>query len=72
MVRRVANHLMEKGFTESHAIAVGVNVVKEMCATGRATKLPKRPSVNAASHARACKSFAVWEAKKAEARARKG
>jgi hypothetical protein len=71
MVRKIADHLMEKGFNESHAIAVAVNAVKKMC-RGRLNWQPKGPPPGSAARARACKSFAEWEAKKAEAKARRG
>lgn len=71
-IRRIANHLhQEKGMTISRAIAVAVNVVKRMCATGD-LNFPGKQSANAKSRAQACKAVAEWERKKASARVSKG
>jgi hypothetical protein len=71
-VRRIANHLhAEKGMTISRAIAVAVNAVKKMCATGDLNFKGKQ-SVNAGSRAEACAAVADWERKKAGARISKG
>src|SRR5690349_18453668 len=71
-IRRIANHLhQEKGMTIGHAIAVAVNVVKKMCATGDLNWKGKQ-SANAKSRAEACSAVASWEAKKAKARVSKG
>src|SRR5690606_27483392 len=52
----------------SHAIAVAVNAVKKMCATGD-VNFPGKQSVNVGSRAEACAAVADWERKKAQARA---
>jgi hypothetical protein len=71
-IRRIANHLhQEKGMTIGHAIAVAVNVVKKMCATGD-INFPGKQQVNPKSHAEACAAVASWERKKASARVSKG
>lgn len=67
-IKRIAKHLQKKGMTEGHAIAVAVNAVKKMCATGD-VNFPGAQQVNAASRAEACAALAEWEAKKAKARA---
>lgn len=70
-VKRIARHLKAKGFTESHAIATAVNVVKKMCANGgdRLNFPGAQRDVNPGSIAQACAAVASWEAKKARARA---
>ena len=68
-VERIAKHLhYEKGMPISRAIAVAVNVVKRMCATGD-VNFPGAQQVNAKSRAEACRAVAEWEAIKARARA---
>jgi hypothetical protein len=64
-IERIAKHLhYEKGMTISRAIAVAVNVVKRMCATGDLNfKGPQ--SANAKSRAEACNAKRQWEQKKA-------
>lgn len=70
-IERIAKHLhYEKGKSIGHAIAIAVNVVKKMCATGD-INFPGVQQVNAGSHAEACKAVAEWEAKKARARVSK-
>lgn len=63
-IKRISKHLQRKGMTQSHAIAVAVNAVKRMCATGD-LNFPGKQSVNPLSRAQACKAVAEWEAKKA-------
>lgn len=53
------------GWSISRIIATAVNMVKKMCATGKA--MGGRISVSAAVKAAACKAVAQWEAKKASA-----
>lgn len=66
-IERIAKHLhFEKGMSISRAIAVAVNVVKRMCATGD-LNFKGAQQVNAGSKAQACKAVAEWEAKKARA-----
>jgi hypothetical protein len=67
-IKRIKKHLEEKGMTESHAIAVAVNVVKKMCATGD-INFPGKQNVNAGSRAEACAAVAHWEEMKARAHA---
>lgn len=67
-IKRISKHLRAKGKTKSHAIAIAVNVVKKMCATGD-LNYPGKQSANAGSRAQACKAVAEWEAKKARAKA---
>jgi hypothetical protein len=63
-IERIAKHLhSEKGMDVSRAIAVAVNVVKRMCASGD-TNFPGKQSVNAGSRAQACAAVADWERKK--------
>lgn len=66
-IEAVARALKAKGYTTSHAIAVGVNHVKKVCATGRA--FGGRTPVSAEARAKACAAAARWEAMKAAARA---
>lgn len=71
-IRRIANHLhQEKGKTIGHSIAIAVNAVKKMCATGD-VNWPGAQQVNAKSRAEACAAVASWERKKAGARVSKG
>ncbi len=67
-IKRISKHLRAKGKTESHAIAIAVNAVKRMCASGDVS-FPGVQQVNAKSRAEACAAVADWEAKKARARA---
>ncbi|WP_432051821.1 NUDIX domain-containing protein [Streptomyces xiamenensis] len=60
-IRRIADHLMREGRTESHAIAIAVNAVKRWCRGGG--------NVKADTRAKACAAVASWEAKRARARA---
>ncbi len=65
-IERIAKHLhYEQGYSISRAIAVAVNAVKRMCASGD-VNFPGKQSVNAGSRAQACKAVAEWEAKKAK------
>lgn len=67
-IERIAKHLhYEKGMTISRAIAVAVNAVKRMCATGD-LNFKGAQQVNAGSKAEACKAVAEWESKKAGSR----
>lgn len=63
-IRRIAVHLIAKGMSVGHAIAVAVNAAKKMCATGD-VNWPGHQNVNAGSRAQACAAVASWEAKKA-------
>jgi hypothetical protein len=67
-IDRIAVHLVEKGMSRSHAIAVAVNAAKRMCATGD-LNFPGSQNVNPGSRAEACKAVAEWEAKKAKSHA---
>jgi hypothetical protein len=67
-IKRISKHLIKKGMTESRAIAVAVNAVKKMCASGD-TNLPGIQNVNAKSRAEACASVADWMRKRAQAKA---
>lgn len=63
-IERIAKHLhYEKGMTIGHAIAVAVNAVKRMCASGD-TNFPGAQQVNVKSRAEACAAVAQWEKKK--------
>jgi hypothetical protein len=62
-VVRIVVHLMAKGMTKSHAIAVAINAIKRMCATGD-LNYPGKQSVNPISRAEACAAVARWEAMK--------
>lgn len=69
-IERIAKHLhYEKGKDIGHAIAIAVNVVKKMCASGD-TNFPGKQSVNPKSRAQACAAVAQWEAKKAKSKAK--
>lgn len=70
-IDRIRKHLEKKGMTESHAIAVAVNAVKRMCASGD-TNFPGRQNVNVGSRAEACAAVARWEAMKTRAKASAG
>lgn len=71
-IERIASHIhYEKGKSIGHAIAIAVNAVKRMCATGDLNWKGKQ-SVNAGSRAAACAAVADWERKKAQARVSKG
>lgn len=63
-IERIAKHLhYEKGKDIGQSIAIAVNVVKKMCASGD-TNFPGKQSVNAGSRAEACNAVKQWEAKK--------
>jgi peptidoglycan hydrolase-like protein with peptidoglycan-binding domain len=63
-IERIAKHLhYEKGKEIGNAIAIAVNVVKKMCASGD-TNFPGKQNVNAKSRAEACAAVASWEKKK--------
>lgn len=66
-VRRIAKHLKKKGFTESHAIATAINVVKKMCRnSGDRLNFPgAQQKVKSGSIAQACADVAQWSAMKA-------
>jgi hypothetical protein len=67
-IERIAKHLhYEKGKTISNAIAIAVNVVKKMCATGD-LNFPGKQEASPKSKAQACAAVAQWEAKKARAK----
>lgn len=68
-IERIACHLhFDKGKDVGVAIAIAVNVVKRMCATGD-LNFPGAQQVNAGSKSEACDAVAEWERKKAAARA---
>lgn len=69
--RQIANHLKAKGFTESHAIAVAINVDKKICrnADDRLNWPGSQRKVRPNSIAEGCASIAHWEAMKAHAHA---
>lgn len=67
-IKRISKHLRRKGMTESHAIAVAVNAVKKLCATGD-VNFPGLQQANAKSRAQACAAVAEWNAKRAQASA---
>ncbi|MEW1679160.1 hypothetical protein AB0O47_38820 [Streptomyces noursei] len=76
-VRRVANHLMAKGMTESHAIAVAVNVIKKWCRGGAGgnpadgLNWPKEQHVTPKTRAQGCADLAHWELKRSQTKGRK-
>lgn len=63
-IKRIAKHLQKQGKDEGHAIAIAVNAVKKMCATGD-LNYPGKQNVNPGSKAEACAAVAEWEEKKA-------
>lgn len=64
-IERIAKHLhYEEGMNIGRSIAVAVNHVKRMCASGD-TNLPGSQQVNPKSRAEACAAVASWEKKKA-------
>lgn len=67
-VRRIANHLMKKGYSESRAIAIAVNAVKRGAKTGD-LNFPGKQNMSAKSRARYSKAYASWVKKRAKARA---
>ncbi|WP_414167164.1 phage minor head protein [Streptoverticillium reticulum] len=69
-VKRISRHLREKGMTESHAIAVAINVVRRACSSGD-LNFPGIQQVKATTRAKMCQAFAEWEALKARNKARK-
>lgn len=74
-IRRVADHLMAKGMSESHAIATAVNVVKKWCRGGAdgnpadGLNWPKTQRVTPKTRAQGCADVAHWQAKRAETKA---
>jgi hypothetical protein len=69
-IERIACHLhFEKGRPIDISIAIAVNVVKRMCATGD-LNFPGKQNVNPKSHAEACAAVAQWEKMKASAHAK--
>ena len=67
-IRRIADHLMASGMTESRAIASAVNTVKRW-ARGGTVRRNGGPRVSAKTAAKAAAAVAEWEAKKIRARA---
>jgi len=69
-VRRIVRRLRQSNpsWTEGHAIAVAINVIKRIAATGD-TNFPGKQNVNKKSRAEAVKALVQWEAMKARARA---
>src|SRR5699024_5697868 len=68
-IRRIADHLIAKGMSESRAIASAVNTVKRWARGGKVTAGPGGPNVSAKTAAKAAAAVAEWEAKKIRARA---
>jgi hypothetical protein len=68
-IERIACHVHDKGQPIDIAIAIAVNVVKKMCATGD-VNFPGRQNVNPKSRAEACAAVAQWEKMKASAHAK--
>jgi 2'-5' RNA ligase len=66
-IKRIKNHLQEKGMDESRAVATAKNAAQKMCDTGD-TNLPGAQQVNAGSRAEACAAIADWEAKRAKSK----
>lgn len=66
-IKRIKNHLQEKGMTESHAIAVAKNAAAKMCKEGD-TNWPGLQQVNAGSRAEACAAVADWDRKRVQGR----
>lgn len=62
-IKRIKNHLEEKGMDESRAIATAKNAAEKMCKTGD-VNFPGKQNVNAGSRAEACAAIAQWEAKR--------
>lgn len=69
-IRRVAEHLIGKGFSTSHAIATAVNAGKKTCASGD-TNFPGLQQVNPGSRAQACAAVEQWDKAKLRAGAAK-
>lgn len=67
-IRRIADHLIAQGMTESRAIASAVNTVKRW-ARGGTVRANGGPRVSAKTAAKAAAAVAEWEAKKIRARA---
>ena len=69
-IKRIEKAIRRKRpeMNEGHAIAIAVNAVKKMCATGD-INFPGKQDVNPGSRAEACAAVAEWEAKKARAHA---
>lgn len=68
-IDRIARHLHhDKGMPVGRAIAIAVNVVKKMCASGD-LNFKGRQSANAGSRAEACAAVAQWEKMKAKTHA---
>lgn len=67
-IKRIANHLKLKGYSDSRAIATAVNAAKKMCRTGD-TNFPGKQQVNLGSRAEACAAVAQWEKMKAKSKA---
>lgn len=67
-IRRIADHLMASGMTESRAIASAVNTVKRW-ARGGTVRRNGGPRVSAKTAAKAAAAVAEWEAKRIRARA---
>jgi hypothetical protein len=69
-IRAVADELMLKGFTESHAIATAVNVVKRWCwGAPDGLNWPGIQRVNPRTRARGCRNVIEWNLNRALARA---
>lgn len=66
-IRKVADHLIARGMTESHAIASAVNTIKRWARGGSAAK-GKKSNVKPDTIAKAAAALAQWEAMKAAAK----
>lgn len=66
-IRDIADSLIERGFSESRAIATAVNTVKRWARKGPAAA-GGEGSVTAKTQAKAIKALAEWEAKKARSK----
>jgi hypothetical protein len=70
LIRRVADHIIAKGKTESNAIAIAVNVVKRYCRNpADGLNFPGAQKVKAETKAKGCAAVASWDEKRARAKA---
>lgn len=68
-IRSVADHLIAKGFGESHAIATAVNVVKKWCwGAPDGLNWPGVQKVKPRTRARGCQAVMEWNLNRARAR----
>ena len=77
-LKAVALHLMARGFSQSHAIAVATNVIRRWCRGGSGgdptdnLNWPGRQRATIKTRVKGCKAVLQYNAQRARARATRG